>query len=157
MRHGRVVLGILLLTVLLCLGIQPALAAEEVRIYTYMLVVQGEFTKFLSENTGTQVKTLALSGGELWARVQAGKPNIGADAIFGFAPGPAILGKREGLWVPYPDAPAWRDLDPRYKDKEGYRHDLGTSSFVLVGNKDLLAKKGLKMPESWFDLLDGKW
>jgi iron(III) transport system substrate-binding protein len=26
-----------------------------------------------------------------------------------------------------------------------------------VGNKDLLAKKNLKMPETWFDLLDPKW
>jgi iron(III) transport system substrate-binding protein len=28
---------------------------------------------------------------------------------------------------------------------------------VLVGNKDLLAKRGLKMPESWMDLLDPRW
>ncbi len=30
-------------------------------------------------------------------------------------------------------------------------------SFVLVGNKDRLAKAGYKMPESWKDLLDPKW
>lgn len=132
-------------------------AAEEVRIYTFLNVIQDELTKFLSENTGLDVKTLALSGGELWARVQAEKPNIGADVIFGFGSGPAILGKREGLWEPYPDAPAWRDIHARYKDKEGYWFDLGTFSFVLVGNKDLLTKKGHKMPESWFDLLDPKW
>ena len=138
-------------------GIGLAQAAEEVRIYTYMLVIQDELTKFLSENTGVQVKTLGLSGGELWARVQAEKPNIGADVLFGFGSGPAILGKREGLWQPYPEAPAWRDIHPRYKDKDGYWFDVGTFSFVLVGNKDLLAKKGYKMPESWFDLLDPKW
>jgi iron(III) transport system substrate-binding protein len=138
-------------------GIAPAQAAEEVRIYTYMLPIQEDLTRFLSENTGTEVKTLGLSGGELWARVQAEKPNIGADILFGFGPGPAILGKREGLWEPYPDASAWRDIHPRYKDKDGTWFDLGTSSFVLVGNKDLLAKKGYKMPESWFDLLDPKW
>ena len=157
MRHGRVLFGLVLISAVLGAGNPSALAADEVRIYTYMLVIQDELTKFLSENTGTQVKTLGLSGGELWARVQAEKPNIGADVIFGFGPGTAILGKREGLWVAYPDAPAWRDIHPRYKDKEGFWYDLGTSSFVLVGNKDLLAKKGLKMPESWFDLLDPKW
>lgn len=157
MRHGRVLFGLVLISAVLGAGNPSALAADEVRIYTYMLPIQDELTKFLSENTGTQVKTLGLSGGELWARVQAEKPNIGADVIFGFGPGPAILGKREGLWVAYPDAPAWRDIHPRYKDKEGFWYDLGTSSFVLVGNKDLLAKKGLKMPESWFDLLDPKW
>lgn len=155
-RSGNVI-TILLITLLLGWGIGDVQAAEEVRIYTYMLVVQDELTRFLSQNTGTQVKALALSGGELWARVQAEKPNIGADVIFGFGPGPAILGKREGLWTAYPDPPAWRDVHPRYKDKEGYWFDIGTSSFVLVGNKDLLAKKGLKMPESWFDLLDPKW
>jgi iron(III) transport system substrate-binding protein len=143
--------------VLLVAGIVPAHAADEIRIYTYMLPIQEDLTKFLSENTGVQVKALGLSGGELWARVQAEKPNIGADMIFGFAPGTAILGKREGLWAAYPDAPAWKDIHPRYKDKDGAYYDLGTSCFVLVGNKDLLAKKNLKMPETWFDLLDPKW
>jgi len=146
-----------LAALILLAGIVPALAAEEIRIYTYMLPIQEDLTKFLTDNTGVQVKTLGLSGGELWARVQAEKPNIGADVLFGFAPGPAILGKREGLWVPYPDAPAWKDIHPRYKDKDGAYVDLGTSCFVLVGNKDLLAKKSLKMPESWSDLLDPKW
>jgi len=135
----------------------PAMAAEEVRVYTYMLPIQEELAKILSENTGAQVKILGLSGGELWARVQAEKPNIGADVLFGFGPAPAILGKREGLWETYTDPPAWKDIHARYKDKDGAWYDVGTSSFVLVGNKDLLAKKGLKMPESWFDLLDPKW
>lgn len=148
---------LMLLVGLLLTGTLPVCAADEVRIYTYMLPIQEDLTKFLSENTGVQVKTLGLSGGELWARVQAEKPNVGADVLFGFAPGPAILGKREGLWVPYPDAPAWKDVHPRYKDKDGAFYDLGTSCFVLVGNKDLLAKKNLAMPTSWFDLLDPKW
>ncbi|HSB68749.1 MAG TPA: extracellular solute-binding protein [Candidatus Methylomirabilis sp.] len=150
-------IGLLALALLLAAGISPARAAQEIRVYTYMLVVQDELARILSENTETQVKILGLSGGELWARVQAEKPNIGADVLFGFGPGPAILGKREGLWAPYPDAPAWRDIHTRYKDKDGTWYDVGTSSFVLVGNKDLLNKKGYKLPESWFDLLDPKW
>lgn len=156
-RAGRQMLPLLLLLGLVGAGWALPAAAEEVRLYTYMLPIQEELTKFLSDNTGVTVKTLGLSGGELWARVQAEKPNLGADVLFGFGSGPAILGKREGLWHPYPEAPAWRDIHPRYKDKDGAWFDAGTFSFVLVGNKDLLAKKGLKMPESWFDLLDGKW
>jgi len=135
----------------------PAGAAEELRIYTYMLPIQEELTRFLSENTGTEIKTLGLSGGELWARVQAEKPNIGADLLFGFGSGHAILGKRQGLWEPYPAAPAWRDIHPRYKDRDGTWYDAGTFSFVLVGNKDLLARKGLNTPQSWQDLLDPVW
>jgi iron(III) transport system substrate-binding protein len=134
-----------------------AVAAEEVRIYTYMLPIQEELTRFLSENTGAQVKTLGISGGEMWARVQAEKPNVGADVLFGFGSAHAVLGKREGLWHPYPEAPAWQDIHPRYKDKDGAWYDAGTFSFVLVGNKDLLAKKGYKMPGSWLELLDPKW
>jgi hypothetical protein len=64
--------------ILLVAGVVPAPAADEIRIYTYMLPIQEDLTKFLSQNTGVQVKTLGLSGGELWARVQAEKPNIGA-------------------------------------------------------------------------------
>ncbi len=154
-----VVLGVAgsLLGSLMSWGSAAVFAAEEVRLYTYMLPIQDELTKFLSENTGTQVKTLGLSGGELWARVQAEKPNIGADVIFGFGPGPAILGKREGLWEAYPDPAAWRDIEARYKDGAGTWFDIGTSCFVLVGNKNLLAKKGYTMPGSWADLLDPKW
>jgi iron(III) transport system substrate-binding protein len=154
MMHRRT-LGILISLIVLGFGL--AQAAEEVRIYTYMLPIQEDLARLLSERTGTQVKVLGLSGGELWARVQAEKPNIGADVLFGFGPAPAILGTREGLWEPYPDAPEWKDIHPRYKEKTGAWYDVGTSSFVLVGNKDLLAKKGLKMPGSWFDLLDPAW
>jgi iron(III) transport system substrate-binding protein len=148
---------ILLLALAMLVGAAAVAAAEEARIYTYMVPIQEELTKFLTENTGVQVKTLAMSGGEMWARVQAEKPNIGADVLFGFGSGPAILGKREGLWHPYPEAPAWKEIHPRYKDKDGAWFDAGTFAFVLVGNKDLLAKKGYKMPESWFELLDPKW
>lgn len=59
------------------------MAAEEIRIYTYMLPIQEGLTQIRSEDTGVQVKTFRLSGGELWARVQAEKPSIGADVIFG--------------------------------------------------------------------------
>jgi len=157
-RSRRITPWLPLLAGLLLLAASgQAQAAEEGRIYSYMLPIQEELAKILSENTGTQAKILGLSGGELWARVQAERPNIGADLLFGFAPGPAILGKRDNLWIPYPDAPAWKDIHPRYKDKDGAFHDVGTSCFVLVGNKDLLAKKGLKMPESWMDLLDPRW
>jgi iron(III) transport system substrate-binding protein len=149
--------GLVIITLGAFATVDSGLAAADVRIYTYMLPIQEELAKFLSENTGTQVKILGLSGGELWARVQAEKPNIGADVLFGFGPAPAILGKREGLWESYPDPPAWKDIHPRYKDKDGAWYDVGTSCFVLIGNKGLLAKKGLKMPESWFDLLDSQW
>jgi iron(III) transport system substrate-binding protein len=132
-------------------------AGEDVRIYTYMIAVQEELTRFLSEETGTQVKTLGISGGELWARVQAERPNVAADVLFGFGSGHAILGKRQGLWEPYPDAPAWRDVSQRYKDPDGTWYDAGTFSFVLVGNKHLLARHGRAMPSSWLDLLDPKW
>ncbi len=83
-----------------------------------------------------------MSGGALWARVRAEKPNVGADVIFGFGPGTAVLGKREGLWEPYADPSAWRDIHARYKDNGWAQFDVGTSCFVLAGNKDLLAKKG---------------
>jgi hypothetical protein len=89
-----------------------------------------------------QVKTLGLSGGGLWARVQPEKPTVGTDVIFGFGPGTVVLGEREGLWEPYADATAWRDIHARYKDNDWTWFDVGTSCFVLAGNKNLLAKKG---------------
>jgi iron(III) transport system substrate-binding protein len=42
-------------------------------------------------------------------------------------------------------------------DPKGEWYSIANFSFVLVGNKDRLAKAGYKMPESWKDLLDPKW
>jgi iron(III) transport system substrate-binding protein len=42
-------------------------------------------------------------------------------------------------------------------DPQGFWYNMSNFSFVLVGNKDRLAKAGYSMPKSWKDLLDPKW
>ena len=61
------------------------------------------------------------------------------------------------MYARYPDPPAWWDSDARYKDPQGYCYDVGTFSFVLIGNKKRLAEKGYSLPTTWKDLLDPKW
>jgi iron(III) transport system substrate-binding protein len=42
-------------------------------------------------------------------------------------------------------------------DPQGGWYNIANFSFVLVGNKDRLAKAGFAMPKSWKELLDPKW
>ncbi|MHB9099475.1 MAG: extracellular solute-binding protein, partial [Syntrophales bacterium] len=52
---------------------------------------------------------------------------------------------------------SWKGVSNVFMDPQGAWYNYANFSFVLVGNKDRLAKAGYKMPESWKDLLDPKW
>ncbi|MFQ6022097.1 MAG: extracellular solute-binding protein [Acidiferrobacterales bacterium] len=136
-------------------------AAQEVRIYSMLAKeVQDEITAFLNkelaDDVGMPIRSLALSTGEMHARIMAEAPRVGADLVI-HLPWGALKMVREGLTEAYPNAPAWKDIDARYKEPNGHYYDLGTFSYVLVGNKDRLKEKGYSLPESYFDLLDPKW
>ena len=136
-------------------------AAQEVRVYSMLAKeVQDEITKFLNkelaDELGMPIKSLALSTGEMHARIMAEAPRIGADLVI-HLPWGALKMVKAGLTEAYPNAPAWKDIDAKYKEPKGHYYDLGTFSYVLIGNKDRLKEKGYKMPQSYFDLLDPKW
>ena len=136
-------------------------AAEELKLYSYLAKdVQDELTAYLNKELageiGMPIVSLAASTGVLHARIMAEAPRINADVIIHSDWGTIKLA-REGLLEPYPDAPAWKDIDASYKEPNGLYYNLGTFSYVLLANKDLLKEKGYSMPESWFDLLDPKW
>jgi iron(III) transport system substrate-binding protein len=68
----------------------------------------------------------------------------------------AFMAKKNGWAEPYV-SPAWKGVQEVYLDPQGYWYNMSNFSFVLVGNKDRLAKTGNSMPKSWKDLLDSKW
>jgi len=135
--------------------------AAEIKVYSMLAkAVQDEITKFLDETVGKEIKmpikSLALSTGEMHARIMAEKPRVGADMVI-HLPWGAIKMKEEGLTAAYKNAPAWGDIDAMYKDPDGAYYDLGTFSYVLIGNGKRLKEKGYSLPQSYFDLLDPKW
>jgi iron(III) transport system substrate-binding protein len=115
-----------------------------------------KIVKFIKDKTGITVNQTFQSFGEIEARAKAEAPNFNADMIIGCGSPLAFMAKKNGWADPY-ISPAWKGAQDVYVDPQGAWYNIGNFSFVLVGNKDRLAKAGYSMPTSWKDLLDPKW
>ncbi len=115
-----------------------------------------KIAKFIKDKTGITVNQTFQSFGEIEARAKAEAPNFNADMIVGCGSPLAFMAKKNGWAEPYV-SPAWKGVQEVYLDPQGYWYNMSNFSFVLVGNKDRLAKTGYSMPKSWKDLLDIKW
>ncbi|MHB8910090.1 MAG: extracellular solute-binding protein [Syntrophales bacterium] len=111
---------------------------------------------FIKEKTGITVNQTFQSFGEIEAKVKAEAPNFNADMILACGSPLAFMAKKNGWAVPYVSS-SWKGVSNVFMDPQGAWYNYANFSFVLVGNKDRLAKAGYKMPESWKDLLDPKW
>ena len=112
--------------------------------------------KFVKDKTGITVNQTFQSFGEIEARMKAEAPNFNADMVIGCGSSTGFLAKKSGWSIPYV-SPAWKGVPDVFMDQKGAWYNIANFSFVLVGNKDRLAKAGYKMPESWKDLTDPKW
>jgi iron(III) transport system substrate-binding protein len=129
----------------------------ELTIYSATLrTVQDPIDKLIKEKLKVNVGSLCMSGGTWWTRVQSEKPNIRADVLIGLSVNRAIVGKREGLFLPY-KSKAWEVIPKDFKDPEGFYYESHAWADILCVNTKLMKKSGLKEPKSWNDLLDPKW
>jgi len=115
-----------------------------------------KIAKFIKDKTGITVNQTFQSFGEIEARMKAEAPNFNADMVIGCGSSTGFLAKKSGWAVPYV-SPAWKGVPDVFLDPQGNWYNIANFSFVLVGNKDRLAKAGYKMPESWKELTDPKW
>ncbi|MCX5838995.1 MAG: extracellular solute-binding protein [Deltaproteobacteria bacterium] len=115
-----------------------------------------KIVKFIKDKTGITVNQTFQSCGEVEAKLKAEAPNFSAEIVIGACSPQGYLAKKSGWTYPYV-SPAWKGVPEVFFDPKGDFYHMATFSFVLVGNKDRLAKAGYKMPESWKDLLDPKW
>ena len=115
-----------------------------------------KIAKFIKDKTGITVNQTFQSFGEIEARMKAEAPNFNADMVIGCGSSTGFLAKKNGWAVPYV-SPAWKGVPEVFLDAQGNWYNIANFSFVLVANKDRLAKAGYKMPESWKDLTDPKW
>jgi iron(III) transport system substrate-binding protein len=111
---------------------------------------------FIKAKTGIIVNQTFQSFGEIEAKVKAEAPNFNADIIVGCGSPLAFMAKKNGWSIPYMSN-AWKGAADVFVDPQGFWYNFSNFSFVLVGNKDRLAKAGYSMPRSWKDLLDPKW
>ncbi|TSA45187.1 MAG: extracellular solute-binding protein [Deltaproteobacteria bacterium] len=115
-----------------------------------------KIAKFIKDKTGITVNQTFQSFGEIEARMKAEAPNFNADMVIGCGSSTGFLAKKSGWAVPYV-SPAWKGVPDVFLDPQGNWYNIANFSFVLVANKDRLAKSGYKMPESWKELADPKW
>ena len=106
--------------------------------------------------TGITVSALCMGGGELWTRIMSEKPNIQADMGIGANIEQAIQLKEMGLIQQY-KSKAWDVIPAEFKDKDGYYYCENMWTVMPIINKDMVKKRGLSVPKSWYDLLDPKW
>lgn len=112
--------------------------------------VLDEFEK----DTGIEIKNLTMKNGEILQRLKNEKEsgvNI-ADIWFTGGADAFINAAQNELLEPY-KSPQGEILDDVMKDEEGYWHGTSLTLVNWVVNKQLIEEKGLKMPETWEDLL----
>jgi len=118
--------------------------------------IDGAVAKFIEKELGVKVRFDSLSHGVIHARVKAEAPRFSVDTCWNVGY-PLMLEAKEKGWSVAYDSPNWRGSGDVFVDPDGYWWNNGSWSFVLVGNKDLIAKAGYTLPNSWKDLLDAKW
>ena len=140
-----------------CVALAASAVAEEINAYMGTSPDNNaKIVQFIQFKTGITVNQTFQSFGEIEARVKAEAPNFNADMIIGSGSSTGFLAKKNGWAAPYVSA-AWKGVPDVFFDPEGNWYNIGNFSFVLVGNKDRLAKAKLTMPQNWKDLLEPKW
>jgi iron(III) transport system substrate-binding protein len=146
------VLGVLLVVVL------PAVVMSG-EITSYSLndkVMMDPACDLIKKKTGVTVSNLSMGGGELWTRVMSEKPNVQADMLIGANIEQAVNLKRMDMLLQY-KSKAWDVVPADFKDSDGLYYCDAMWLVMPIVNTDLMKKKNLPMPTSWFDLLDPRW
>ena len=107
-----------------------------------------------TEDTGIVVENLTMKNGEILQRLINEKESgtVIADIWFTGGADTFISASQQGLLHAY-KSPEGEALDDIMKDADGYWHGTSLTLVNWVVNTELIEEKGLKMPESWEDLL----
>ncbi|HUP56231.1 MAG TPA: ABC transporter substrate-binding protein [Bdellovibrionota bacterium] len=111
------------------------------------------YLKKFEEKTGIKVNWVRLSAGEALARLEAEKGNPQVSVWFGGSESEYIAATRRGLLEPYQPKVdfelAANQRDPNWNWVGFYFGAIGFAS-----NENFFKEKGLKIPQTWEDLLD---
>ncbi len=111
-------------------------------------MIAQEFTKA----TGIPAEFVRMSSGETLARIKAEKNNMVASVWYGGPVDGIIAADAEGLIEAY-KSPTAAEIKDQFKSADGRWTGIYSGYLGFVGNKKILAEKGLEMPKSWADLL----
>jgi len=115
------------------------------------------FTKFFKQEANIDIQFLHLGSNILWTRVEteakAGKIKSDLGIIQNDF---AIHAIKKGFLLPYKSG-AWEKIPARFRDPGGYWNGFEYWFVAVIVNNDILKKKGLPVPRSWYDLTDPKY
>lgn len=113
--------------------------------------------KQFKEDTGIDISYISLGGGDAVARVQSEMSNPQADFLVGGSVDLYGSLADAGAFVAY-ESPNNKDLDARFNDPNHFWQGWYMGVLSIIVNEDRFKKelepKGVKMPETWDDLLD---
>lgn len=110
------------------------------------------FDKF-TEETGVKVEAISMSSGEVLSKLRAEGGTPDADLWFGGGIDAFMSAAEDGL-LQKVEFDAAEQIDPTYRDADGYWYTKGITIVGFVTDNELLAEIGADAPQSWDDLLD---
>ena len=128
-------------------------SGEVLHIYTALDTNEAKiYIRAFEEETGIQVRWVRLSAGEVLVRIRSERTNPQVALWFGGPSPEFIVAKREGLLAPY--APRI-NFDPLPGTFDEAHHWTGFyfGAIGFASNTEILERKGIPPPTSWYDLL----
>ncbi len=129
--------------------------AEDLKLTIYCGLMEDHMVKAVDEfskETGVKAEAVRMSSGEILGRLRAEKENPKASVWFGGPADAFVQANEDGLLENYVSDNS-KDIDDKYKDKDGAWTGIYIGYLGFVSNKKLLEEKGVAAPTSWEDLL----
>jgi iron(III) transport system substrate-binding protein len=120
------------------------------KAYTSYGKIEKAFDEF-TKKTGIKVEQTPLSTGAALAKLNAEQGKSDVDVWIGGGADSYIAAKDKGYLYQYAPAGS-KDIDEKYKDKDGYWTAVSFQTAGIIVNKDVLKKLNLPTPKSWKDL-----
>ena len=128
-------------------------SGEALHLYTALDTNEAKiYIRAFEEETGIQVRWVRLSAGEVLVRIRSERTNPQVALWFGGPSPEFIVAKREGLLAPYAPNINFEPL-PGTFDAAHYWTGFYFGAIGFASNTEILERKGIPPPTSWYDLL----
>ena len=126
---------------------------EVLHLYTALDTNEAKiYIRAFEEESGIRVRWVRLSAGEVLVRIRSERANPQVALWFGGPSPEFIVAKNEGLLAPYAPRIGF-DPPPSTFDEGHYWTGFYFGAIGFASNTEILARKGLPPPTSWYDLL----
>ena len=127
--------------------------AEVLHLYTALDTNEAKiYIRAFEEESGIRVRWVRLSAGEVLVRIRSERANPQVALWFGGPSPEFIVAKNEGLLAPYTPHVDF-DPPPSTFDEAHYWTGFYFGAIGFASNTEILARKGIPPPTSWYDLL----